>query len=157
MSRVPAQVHDNDRHLIAALVMVNRLDEKDDPALHKVMIVVDNTKHLAVADNRKHGFEVIQAGVFLDRLFDTAPARTCLVIAKSLNDLIEPHCTLAELVTNGDLGATKSSSAALCVSRPGEFQCSTPQTLIFKLSADSSEACCTLQYFYSQNVVGIKA
>ena len=36
MSRVPARVHDNDRHLIAAaLVMVNGLDEEDDPADRK--------------------------------------------------------------------------------------------------------------------------
>ncbi len=68
MSHVPARVHDNDRHLIAtALVMVNGLNEEDDPALHKVMIVSDNTKHLAVADSRKLGIEVIKAGAFLDR------------------------------------------------------------------------------------------
>ena len=66
MSRVPARVHDNDRHRIAAaLVMVNGLDEEDNPALHKVMIVSDNTKHLAVADTRKLGIEVIKAGMFL--------------------------------------------------------------------------------------------
>ena len=60
MSRVPVRVHKNDQHLIAAaLVMVNGLDEEDDPALHKVLIVSDNTKHLAAADTRKLGFEVI--------------------------------------------------------------------------------------------------
>lgn len=99
MSRVPARVHDNDRHLIAAaLVMVNGLDEEDDPALHQVMIVSDNTKHLAVADTRKLGIEVIKAGAFLDRLFDAAPARTCLAIEKSLSDLAKPPYTVAELV-----------------------------------------------------------
>ncbi len=67
--------------------MVIGLDEEDDPALHKVMNVFDNTKHLAVADTRKLGIEVIKAGAFLDRLFDAAPDRTCLAIAKSLSDL----------------------------------------------------------------------
>ena len=53
MSRVPARVHENDRHLIAALVMVNGLDEEDAPALHKVMIVSDNTKvHIGGAGGR---------------------------------------------------------------------------------------------------------
>ena len=99
MSRVPTRVHDNDRHLIAAaLVMVNGLDEEDEPALHKVMIVSDNTKHLAVADTRKLGIEVIKGGAFLDRLFDAAPDRTCLAIAKSLRDLTKPPYTVAELV-----------------------------------------------------------
>jgi len=99
MSRVPTRVHDNDRHLIAAaLVMVNGLTEEDDPALHKVMIVSDNTKHLAVAETRKLGIEVIKAGAFVDRLFDVAPDRTCLAIAKSLSDLTKPPYTVAELV-----------------------------------------------------------
>jgi hypothetical protein len=50
MSRVPVRVHKDDRHLVAAaLLMVNGLDEEDDPAQHKVMIVSDNTRHLAVA------------------------------------------------------------------------------------------------------------
>jgi len=92
-------VHDNDRHLIAAaLVMVNGLDEEDDPERHKVMIVSDNTKHLAVAETRKLGIEVIKAGAFLDRLFEAAPARTRKAIAKSLSDLTKPPYTLAELV-----------------------------------------------------------
>jgi len=99
MSRVPARVHDNDRHLIAAaLVLLNGLDEEDDPALHKIMIVSDNTKHLAVADTRKLGVEVIKAGAFLDRLFDAAPIRTAQAIAKSLSDLTKPPYSKAELV-----------------------------------------------------------
>ena len=82
MDCLPARVHDNDRHLIAAaLVMVNGLNEEDDPALHKVMIVSDNTLHLAAADSRKLGIEVIKGGAFLDRLFDAAPARTWLNLA----------------------------------------------------------------------------
>ena len=88
MSRVPGRVHEDDRHLVAAaLVMVNGLDEEDDPARHKGMIVSDNTKHLAVADTRKLGIEVIKAGAFLDRLCRAAPARTNQAIAKALNDL----------------------------------------------------------------------
>lgn len=64
MARVPTRVHDNDRHPIAAaLVLVHELDEGDDPSLHKIMVVSDNTKHLAVSDCRKLGFEVSKAWI----------------------------------------------------------------------------------------------
>ena len=76
--------------IAAALVMVNGLDEEDDPALHRVMVVSDNTKHLAVAETRTLGIEVIKAGAFVDRLFDAAPARVSQAIAKSLSDLKKP-------------------------------------------------------------------
>jgi hypothetical protein len=114
MNHVPARVHDNDRHLIAAaLVMVNGLDEEDDPALHKVMIVSDNTKHLAVVDSRKLGIEVIKAGAFLDRLFDAAPARTSRAIAKSLSDLTKPPYSKAELVDALRLHGAKATADGL--------------------------------------------
>lgn len=114
MSRVPARVHVNDRHLIAAaLVMVNGLNEEDDPALHKVMIVSDNTKHLAVADTRKLGIEVIKGGAFLDRLFDAAPARTSQAIAKSIDDLTKPPYSKAELVDALRLHGAKATANGL--------------------------------------------
>lgn len=114
MTRVPARVHDNDRHLIAAaLVMVNGLDEEDDPERHKVMIVSDNTKHLAVAETRKLGIEVIKAGAFLDRLFEAEPVRTCQAIAKSLSDLKKPPYTLAELVAALRLHGAKATADGL--------------------------------------------
>ncbi|MDD2810668.1 hypothetical protein [Rhodoferax sp.] len=114
MDCVPARVHENDRHLIAAaLVMVNGLDEEDDSALHKVMIVSDNTKHLAVADTRKLGIEVIKAGVFVDRLFDAAPARVSQAIVKSLSDLTKPPYTVAELVAALRLHGAKSTAVGL--------------------------------------------
>ncbi len=114
MSRVPARVHDNDRHLIAAaLVMANGLDEEDNPALHKVMIVSDNTKHLAGADTRKVGIEVIKAGAFLDQLFDAAPARARQAISKSLSDLTKPPYTKAELVAALRLHGAKAVVAGL--------------------------------------------
>jgi hypothetical protein len=111
MSRVPARVHDNDRHLIAAaLVMVNGLDEEDDPALHKVMIISDNTKHLAAADTSKLGIEVIKAGAFVDRLFDAAPIRVSQAIAKSLSDLTKPPYSKAELVDALRLHGAKATA-----------------------------------------------
>ena len=113
-SRVPARVHDNDRHLIAAaLVMVNGLDEEEEPALHKVMIVSDNTKHLAVTDTRRLGIEVIKAGAFVDRLFDAAPARVSQAISKSLSDLTKPPYTVAELMAALRLHGAKASAAGL--------------------------------------------
>ena len=114
MTRVPGRVHDNDRHLIAAaLVMVNGLDEEDDPERHKVMIVSDNTKHLAVAETRKLGIEVIKAGAFLDRLFEAEPVRTRQAIAKSLSDLTKPPYTLAELVAALRLHGAKATADSL--------------------------------------------
>lgn len=114
MSLVPARVHDNDRHLIAAaLVMVNGLGDEDDPALHKIMIVSDNIKHLAAADTRKLGIEVIKAGAYLDRLFHLAPARTCQAIAKSLNDLTKPPYSKAELVSALRLHGAKATADGL--------------------------------------------
>jgi hypothetical protein len=114
MARVPARVHDNDRHLIAAaLVMVSGLDEEDHPALHKVIIVSDNTKHLAVADTRKLGIEVIKAGAFVDRLFDAAPARVSQAISKSLSDLTKPPYTAAELVAALRLHGAKATATGL--------------------------------------------
>lgn len=114
MSRVPARVHDNDRHLIAAaLVLVNGLDEEDAPALHKIMVVSDNTKHLAVAETRKLGIEVIKAGAFLDRLFDAAPFRTSQAIAKSLSDLTKPPYSKAELVAALRLHGAKAAADGL--------------------------------------------
>ena len=114
MACVPTRVHDSDRHLIAAaLVMVNGLDEEDNPARHKVMIVSDNTKHLAVADARKLGIEVIKAGAFLDRLFDAAPDRTCLAIAKSLSDLKKPPYSKTELVAALRLHGAKATAEGL--------------------------------------------
>jgi len=114
MDYAPARVHDNDRHLIAAaLVMVNGLDEEDDPALHKVMIVSDNTKHLAVTDTRKLGVEVIKAGAFVDRLFDAAPARVSQAITKSLSDLTKPPYTVAELVAALRLHGAKATADSL--------------------------------------------
>ena len=114
MSRAPARVHKNDRHLIAAaLVMVNGLDEEDDPTLHKVMIVSDNIKHLAVNDTHKLGIEVVKAGAFLDRLFRAAPHRTSQAIAKSLNDLTKPPYSKPELVAALRLHGAKAMADGL--------------------------------------------
>ncbi|OIP15535.1 MAG: hypothetical protein CO105_14575 [Comamonadaceae bacterium CG_4_9_14_3_um_filter_60_33] len=77
------------------------------------MIVSDNTKHLAVADSRKLGIEVIKAGAFLDRLFDAAPDRTCQAIAKSLSDLKKPPYTLTEMIAALRLHGAKAMADGL--------------------------------------------
>lgn len=99
MCRVPGRVQANDRQLVAAaLVMVNGLDEEDDPNQHKVLIVSSNTKHLAVADTRKLGIEVVKPGAFLDSLYAIAPERTSQAIAKSISDLKKPPYSRDEMV-----------------------------------------------------------
>lgn len=77
------------------------------------MIVSDNTKHLAVADTRKLGIEVIKAGAFVDRLFDAAPARVSQAIAKSLSDLTKPPYTVAELEAALSHHGAKATAAGL--------------------------------------------
>ena len=93
--------------------MINGLDEEADPAQHKVMIVSDNTKHLAVADTRKLDIEVIKAGAFVDRLFAAAPTRVSRAIAQSLSDLTKPPYTLAELVAALRLHGAKATAEGL--------------------------------------------
>ena len=117
MHRVPARVQENDRHLVAAaLVMVNGLDEEDDPKQHKVLIVSDNIKHLAVADTRKLGIEVVKAGAFLDSLFAAAPQRTSRAIAKSLSDLKKPPYSKEEMLAALRLHSAKGLAAGLAKS-----------------------------------------
>ncbi len=77
------------------------------------MIVSDNTKHLAVADTRKLGIEVIKAGAFVDGLFDAAPARVSQAIAKSLSDLTKPPYAVAELVAALRLHGAKATADSL--------------------------------------------
>lgn len=99
MSRVPARVQKNDRQLVAAaLVLANGLDEEDDPTLHRVFIVSDNIKHLAVADTRKLGIEVVKAGAFLDRMFEAEPQRSVRAISKSISDLKKPPYLREEML-----------------------------------------------------------
>lgn len=117
MSRVPARVQSNDRHLVAAaLVMANGLDEEDEPALHRVLIVSDNTKHLAVADTKKLGIEVIKAGAFLDRLFEADSHRCCQAILKSISDLKKPPYTREEMLSALRLHGARTTATGLAQS-----------------------------------------
>jgi hypothetical protein len=82
----------------AFLLVVNGLDEEDDPKQHKVLIISDNIKHLVDADTSKLGIDVVKAGAFLDSLFEIAPQRTSRAIEKSLGDLKKPPCTKEEML-----------------------------------------------------------
>jgi hypothetical protein len=113
-SHVPARVHPNDRHLIAAaLVLVNGLSEEDEPERHKVLVVSSNTRHLAVADARKLGIEVIKAGAFLDRLFEADPQRTGQAVAKAVNDLKQPPYSMEEMLAALRLHGAKATADGL--------------------------------------------
>jgi len=112
--RVPARVQKKDRHLVAAaLLMARGLDEEDDPAQHKVLIVSDNTRHLAVADTRKLGIDAVNAGAFLDSLFAAAPQRTAKAIAKSISDLKKPPYTRDEMMDALRLHGAKALATGL--------------------------------------------
>jgi len=112
--RVPARVQKKDRHLVAAaLLMARGLDEEDDPAQHKVLIVSDNTRHLAVADTRKLGIDAVNGGAFLDSLFAAAPQRTAKAIAKSISDLKKPPYTRDEMMDALRLHGAKALATGL--------------------------------------------
>lgn len=114
MSRVPSRVQKNDRHLVAAaLVLVNGMDEENEPELNKVLIVSNNTKHLAVAENRKFGIEVIKAGAFLDSMFEAEPQRSVHAISKSLNDLKKPPYSQEEMLSALRLHGAKAAADGL--------------------------------------------
>ena len=114
MSRVPARVHPNDRHLIAAaLVVINGLSEEDEPERHKVLVVSDNIRHLAVADTRKLGIDVVKAGTFVDRLFQADPHRTSRAVVKALNDLKQPPYSMKEMLAALRLHGAKATAARL--------------------------------------------
>lgn len=114
MRRVPKRVQANDRHLVAAaLVMLNGLGEEEDPNQHKVLIVSDNLKHLAVTDTKELGIEVVKASAFMDSLFAAAPERALRAIEKSLNDLKKPPYSKEEMLAALRLHGAKELAAGL--------------------------------------------
>ena len=114
ISQVPARVHRNDRHLVAAaLVLANGLDEEDEPAQHKVVIVSDNTRHLAISDTRKLGIDVLTAGAFLDQFFAADPRRTGMAIAKAQKELRRPPYSKQEMLAALRLHGAKALVAGL--------------------------------------------
>ena len=114
MSQVPARVHPNDRHLVAAaLVLANGLDEEEEPARHRIVIVSDNTRHLAVTETRKLGIDVLTAGAFLDKLFAADMNRTGQAIAKALEDLKNPPYSKQEMLAALRLHKAKATAIGL--------------------------------------------
>ena len=117
MQRVPARVHANDRHLVAAaFVLVKGLDEEESPDLHKVLIVSNNTKHLATTDSRKLGIDVVKPGEFLDSLFAADSERAVRAISKSLSDLKKPPYSKREMLAALRLHGAKTMAAGLSIS-----------------------------------------
>lgn len=93
--QVPRAVHANDRHLVAAaLVLQSTIGEEPES---RVVIVSSNTKHLAPLATRKLGVEVMAPGAFIDGLYELAPERTLGAVARSLSDLKKPPYTRLQL------------------------------------------------------------
>ena len=114
VSQVPARVHPTDRHLVAAaLVLANGLDEENEPARHKIVIVTDNTRHLAVTETRRLGIDVLTAGAFVDRLFAADPHRTGQAIAKAQQDLKNPPYSKQEMLAALRLHEAKATTTGL--------------------------------------------
>lgn len=99
MARVPSRVQSNDRHLVAAaLVLLSGIDEEKHPELDKVLIVSNNIRHLAVKEVSRLGIEVIKAGAFLDRIFEMAPLQMTRAISRSRSDLQNPPYSKDEML-----------------------------------------------------------
>jgi hypothetical protein len=114
MQDVPARVHANDRHLVAAaLVLIKGLTDEDQPDLHKVLIVSNNTRHLAITDTRQLGIEVVKPGYFLDSLFAADSERAVRALAKSLSDLKKPPYSKREMLAALRLHGAKAMAAGL--------------------------------------------
>lgn len=93
-SRVPARVDQNDKHLIAAaLVMLDSCRADQSPCHHKVFVDSDNTKHLAVKETAQLGVNVCTAGHFLNKLFNLEPNRCLRAVERSRTDLKNPSYT----------------------------------------------------------------
>ena len=98
-SRVPVRVHQNDRHLIAAaLVMLDACRAEQNPGHHKVFVVSDNTKHLAAKETAQLGLSIFTAGRFLNQLFSLAPNRCLRAIERSRTDLKNPPYTKQQFI-----------------------------------------------------------
>ena len=114
VSQVPARVHPKDRHVVAAaMVLANGLDEEEGPAHDKVMIVSDNTRHLAISETRKLGIDVLTAGAFLDQLFAADPRRAGLAIAQAQQDLKNPPYSKQEMLAALRLHGAKALASGL--------------------------------------------
>ena len=113
LAQVPQQVHANDRHLVAAaLVMQAVIDEEPGS---RVVIVSSNTKHMAPAATRRLGVEVMAPGMFIDHLYEVAPKRTLEAVAQSLSDLKKPPYTREQLSEALRLhGVKKLTQALVC-------------------------------------------
>ena len=93
--QVPEAVHANDRHLVAAALVLQAA--ADEAPNSRVVIVSRNTRHLAVQSTRKLGIDIMTPGVFIDSLYDAAPSRVLQAIAQSLSDLKKPPYTPDQL------------------------------------------------------------
>jgi hypothetical protein len=77
------------------------------------MIVSDNVKHLAVADTRKLGIEVVKDGKFLDDLSEADPQRVRRTTQKSLGDLKDPPYSSEEMQSALRLRGAKPTAKGL--------------------------------------------
>ena len=90
------------------------------PRVSVILTVYKRTKHLAVADTRKLGIEVVKAGKFLDDLFGAAPQRVRHAIRKSLRDLSNPPYSIEEMISALRLHGAKATAMGMGNKLPDE-------------------------------------
>lgn len=100
ITRVPNRVDQQDKHLIAAaLVILDACQTEQKPCSHQVILVSDNTRHLAVPETEQLGVRIHTASRFLNRLFESEPTRCQRAITRSLADLKNPPYSKQQLIS----------------------------------------------------------
>lgn len=94
LNRVPALVDPGDRHVAAAALVLRDYADAGD----RVLIVSSNVKHLAAADMKKQGIEVVRPGPFIDLLTQAAPERVGTALEQSVTSLSNPPYTRRRLL-----------------------------------------------------------
>ncbi|MGE4243214.1 hypothetical protein [Ramlibacter sp.] len=113
LSKVPAEVQANDKHVAAAALQLRAaLDEEGESG--EVCLVTNNLRHLAVEQMKALGVEVLTPGAFIDKF--AKDDRTADAVRKAASDLEDPPYNLDQLlgalVAHGSKAAVKELSKA---------------------------------------------
>lgn len=96
---VPPNVNGGDIHVASAALVLRALAQQEGVAADKVFIISNNLKHLAVKEMAAIGIDVISPGAFINKLNAAAPAKVEAALLKTINDLVAPPYTKADVLT----------------------------------------------------------
>ena len=96
-SMVPKNVDAGDVHVASASLVLRKLSQ-DEGCADKVYIVSDNLKHLAPDDMNALGVTIVSPGTFINELSSVAPDQVEKALFRTINQLIAPPFTHADLL-----------------------------------------------------------